>query len=118
MVGGLMTSRDPTTLVCGGAPLLSRFGNMQRLEIAPSAPIFADMAIRLRVGDLLEERGMTAYQLAKKSGGRISLSAAYRLAEGNAGTFPPSWVMLETLCDVLKVDVCDLFHRSTSKRSR
>jgi len=76
------------------------------------------MGIRLRVGDLLEERGMTAYQLAKQSGGRISLSAAYRLAESNAGTFPPSWEMLETLCDVLKVDVTDLFERVSPKRGR
>jgi transcriptional regulator with XRE-family HTH domain len=76
------------------------------------------MAIRLRVGDILEERRMTAYQLAKQSGGRISLSAAYRLAESNSGTFPPSWEMLEILCEVLKVDVCDLFHRSGSKRGR
>ena len=76
------------------------------------------MAIRLRVGDLLDERGITAYQLAKQSGGRISLSAAYRLAQGNSGTFPPSWVMIEILCDVLKVDVCDLFHRSGPKRNK
>lgn len=91
---------------------------MQSLETPAFAPTFSDMAIRLRVGDLLEERGMTAYQLAKQSGGRISLSAAYRLAEDNAGTFPPSWAMLEILCQVLTVDICDLFHRTPPKRSR
>ena len=91
---------------------------MQGLEIVPSAPIFVDMAIRLRVGDLLEERGMTAYQLAKQSGGAISLSAAYRLAEGNSGAHPPSWAMLETLCELLEVDIFDLFERSAGKRGK
>lgn len=98
--------------------VLSRLGNIQDLGIAVEHSTFADMAIRLCVGDLLEERGMTAYQLAKESDGRISLSAAYRLTEGNAGTFPPSWEMLETLCEILKVDVADLFQRVPQKRSR
>jgi transcriptional regulator with XRE-family HTH domain len=76
------------------------------------------MAIRLRVGELLEERGMTAYQLAKQSGGRITIAAAYRLAKGNSGTFPPSWEMLEVLCQLLKVDVSDLFARTPATRRR
>jgi len=90
----------------------------QTLEIARFARTFEHMAIRLRVGELLEERGITAYQLAKLSDGRISLSAAYRLAEPNAGAFPPSWAMLEILCEVLEVDVGELFERTGSKRKR
>ena len=61
---------------------------------------------------------MTAYQLSKMSEGQISLSAAYRLAEDNSGTFPPSWEMLEILCQVFKVDVSDLFQRTPTKRGK
>ena len=39
---------------------------------------YAD-AVRLRIPELLEEHGLTPYRLSKRSGGRISLSTAYRL---------------------------------------
>ena len=54
---------------------------------------------------------MTPYQLAKDSGGRISVSAAYRLvrAEGRLSLFGAD--LLEALCDVLAVKPNKLFER-------
>jgi DNA-binding Xre family transcriptional regulator len=71
-------------------------------------PYLAGM--RLRVADLLAERGMTAYQLAKASGDRLSLSTCYRLARGEADSISTSTV--EALCDVLGIkDPGPLFER-------
>ena len=58
--------------------------------------------MRLRVAALLEEHGMTAYELAKRSGGRISLSSAYRLRRGKFLTISPA--VLDALCDVFGLD--------------
>lgn len=66
--------------------------------------------MRLRVPELLDERGMTAYQLAKESGGVISIPAAYRLAAGE--TQRVSVDVLEALCRVFKIkDPGPLFAR-------
>lgn len=40
---------------------------------------------RLRVPELLAAHGLTAYELAKRSGGRISERHAHRLAAGDGG---------------------------------
>jgi hypothetical protein len=63
---------------------------------------YAD-AVRLRIPELLEEHGLTPYHLSKRSGGRISLSTAYRLVRlhGRVRRFEAD--MLEVLCDVLGV---------------
>lgn len=63
---------------------------------------YAD-AVRLRIPELLEEHGLTPYHLSKQSGGRISLSTAYRLVrlQGRVRRFEAD--MLEVLCDVLGV---------------
>ena len=45
---------------------------------------------------------MTAYRLSKESGGRISLTAAYRLARGEFAAV--SAEVLDALCDVFKID--------------
>lgn len=58
--------------------------------------------MRLRVGELLQERGLTAYQLAKQSGGRISMTVAYRLARGEWKAL--SETVLDALCDVFEID--------------
>lgn len=66
--------------------------------------------MRLRVPELLEKQGITAYQLAKRSDGRISTSTAYRLAAGEWGRLSPD--VLEALCDVFGVaDPGKLFER-------
>ncbi len=58
--------------------------------------------MRLRVPELLAERHMTPYALHKASDGRISLSAAYRLASGEFRAV--SSTVLDALCDVFEID--------------
>ena len=67
--------------------------------------------LRLRLPELLEERDMTPYALAKASRGRISMSTAYRLArlKGRVETFDRS--VLDALCDVLDVGPAELLER-------
>jgi DNA-binding Xre family transcriptional regulator len=76
------------------------------------------MSLRVRVPELLKARGMTAYQLAKASEGRISLSAAYRLvrARGRIGRFDAP--VVEALCDVLDVEPGELFERERPTRRK
>lgn len=65
--------------------------------------------MRLLVGKWLDKREISAYELAKQSRGRISQSAAYRLARGEWKAI--SSTVLDALCDVLKVKPGDLFER-------
>lgn len=76
------------------------------------------MTVRLRIPELLEERGLTAYQLAQQSGDRIGMSSAYRLAKlgGRLGTFPAE--LLDALCETLGVSPGDLFERTETKKRR
>ncbi len=73
--------------------------------------------LRLRLPELLKEREMTPYALAKASQGRISMSTAYRLArlKGRVETFDRS--VLDALCDVLGVGPGELLERA-ERRSR
>jgi DNA-binding Xre family transcriptional regulator len=73
------------------------------------------MEMRVRIPELLEQRGLTPYSLAMKSGSRISLSAAHRLAraEGRVKLF--SAELLEALCDVLEVEPGELLEREATK---
>ena len=59
-------------------------------------------AMRLRVPDLLAERQWTAYELSKKSEGRISMSQAYRFAHGEFRALSPE--IVTALCDVFEID--------------
>lgn len=63
--------------------------------------------MRLRVSEILDERGMTAYGLHKASGGDLSLSACYRLAADDWDQL--SRDALTALCDALKVEPGELF---------
>ncbi|HXE57063.1 MAG TPA: helix-turn-helix transcriptional regulator [Gemmatimonadales bacterium] len=65
--------------------------------------------MRLRVRELLEQRNMTPYSLAKSSRGRISLSAAYRLAQADGRFKTIHARTLEALCDVFGVSAGELF---------
>jgi DNA-binding Xre family transcriptional regulator len=75
------------------------------------------MQVRLRLPELLDERGMSAYALSKQSKGRISMSTAYRLAKMNGQVQNFDADMLEALCDVLKCEPGDLLERDP-KRTR
>ena len=72
--------------------------------------------MRLRVGEILAERGMTAYGLSKASGGRIELSAAYRLANDRWAQLPRE--TLTALCDTLEVEPGELFEFTPEKKRR
>lgn len=76
------------------------------------------MLMRLRLPELLDERGMSAYALSKQSKGRISMSTAYRMARlsGRVQNFDAE--LLEALCDVLSVEPGELLERDSAKRRR
>lgn len=76
------------------------------------------MLMRLRLPELLDERGLSAYALSKRSGGRISMSTAYRLAKLNGRVQNFDAEMLEALCDVLQVEPGQLMERDKPKRSK
>lgn len=90
----------------------------RRLIFATSRRTLCVMPVRLRVAKLLEKRGLTAYQLAKESGGAISTTQAYRLTSPTPTAFPPSFATIEALCDLLDVKPGDLFERTNARRSR
>lgn len=57
--------------------------------------------VRLKVAELLEDRGWTAYQLAKEAG--ISIPVAYRLADPEGGFRRLDVETLDALCRTFKV---------------
>lgn len=65
----------------------------------------------------MHARGLTAYAIAKRSTGRISISTAYRLVEmeGRLETFGAD--ILDALCDVLAVEPDALFERNGDGRA-
>jgi len=75
--------------------------------------------LRLRLAEILEERGMTAYALVKAAGGRIDMSQAYRLVRRRGRVRYLDTELLDTLCDVLDVEPGELLERTrgTARRS-
>jgi DNA-binding Xre family transcriptional regulator len=66
--------------------------------------------MRLRVPELLRARQLTAYALATQSGGRISMTAAYRYSRTGAfRCLSPE--QLDALCEILEVEPGELFAR-------
>jgi len=84
---------------------------LSRVAIVPKLSV-----VRLLVSDLMEKRGMTAYRLAKDSGGRIRQRTAYRLAQGEKAALYPEEIA--ALCDMLDVEPGDLFERVPEKRGK
>lgn len=76
------------------------------------------MLMRLRLPELLEERGLSAYRLSKESDGRISMSTAYRLTKLNGRVKNFDADMLEALCDVLKCEPGDLLERDRKRKGK
>lgn len=58
--------------------------------------------MRLRLPELLKERGMTAYGVAKESGGRLAIRSLYRLVKRRGRVTMVSAKTIDALCDVLK----------------
>jgi DNA-binding Xre family transcriptional regulator len=74
-------------------------------------------SVRLRVPELLRVRALTAYRLATDSGGRISMSMAYRLSRTGAfRCLSPE--QLDALCELLDVEPGDLFEHLPRKKRR
>lgn len=72
--------------------------------------------IRLRVAELLQARGWTAYRLAQEAG--FSITLAYRLARP-AGAFRRlDQGTLEKLCDTFQCDPGDLIERVPAQATR
>ena len=80
------------------------------------AILYSLMDMRLLFTELLDARGITAYEVAKRSDKRISRSWAYRAKKlkGKLGTFGA--VELEALCDVFQVKPGELWERDTKRR--
>lgn len=75
--------------------------------------------LRLRIPELLKARDLTPYALAKASGGRISMSTAHRLMQLRGRLQMFNGIVLEALCDVLKVEPGELLERTReTKRAR
>jgi DNA-binding Xre family transcriptional regulator len=72
--------------------------------------------MRLRIAELLANRKMTAYGLAKASNGRLSLSAAARLARDEWKCLPRD--VVEVLCEVLNVQPGELFEQVVGEKKR
>jgi DNA-binding Xre family transcriptional regulator len=74
------------------------------------------MEMRVRIPELLDEKGTNAYRVARDSGERISLSTIYRLkkSRGHLETFSSD--LLEALCDVLRVTPGELLERDRKRR--
>jgi DNA-binding Xre family transcriptional regulator len=64
-----------------------------------------------QVPELLKARDMTAYGLAQASGGRISMSLAYRMQREGGAFRCLSPEALEAFCEVLGVEPDELFER-------
>jgi DNA-binding Xre family transcriptional regulator len=73
------------------------------------------MEMRMRLSELLSERNLSPYAVAKADD-RISLSALYRLrkSKGRARYFDTT--LLEALCEVFGVGPGELLERDKPKR--
>ncbi len=85
------------------------------MTIARDRHTVQTMLMRLRLPELLEQRGLSPYALSKQSKGRISMSTAYRLAKlkGRVATFDAE--LLEALCAVLNCEPGDLLQREVKR---
>lgn len=74
--------------------------------------------VRIRLPELLDERDLTAYEVAKRSDGRIIPSTLYRLVrqQGRVRLFDGD--LLEALCDVLKVTPGKLLERDPKPKAK
>lgn len=76
------------------------------------------MDVRIRLPELLEERGLTAYEVAKRSQGRIIPSTLYRLVRNRGHVRLIDGELLEALCDQLELAPGELLEREPKRRAR
>jgi DNA-binding Xre family transcriptional regulator len=70
-----------------------------------------DAVMRLRLPELLEERGLTAHSAALHSRGRINRATLYRLVRSEGRVRLLDTELLEALCDLLDVGPGELLER-------
>ncbi len=74
--------------------------------------------MRIRLPELLKERGLTAYGLAAASKGRIDMSTLYRLTRAKGHVRYLDSQLLDALCDTLDVEPGELLERKASRKGR
>jgi DNA-binding Xre family transcriptional regulator len=77
------------------------------------------MSVRLRIPELLKEHDcLTAYALSKRTNGRVSITAAYRILEavGRLKHFEAD--LIDALCEAFDVSPGELFEREASRYPR
>ena len=74
--------------------------------------------MRLRLPELLEERGVTAHAVAVQSDGRINRATLYRLVRSKGRVRLLDTELLEALCDVLNVEPGELLEREKKRKGR
>lgn len=76
------------------------------------------MRMRIRFPELLKAHGKTAYAVHKDSGGRISLSTAYRLKKSKGNLKFLDVDLLEALCDVFDAEPGEILEREGKSRRK
>ncbi len=74
--------------------------------------------MRLRLPELLDDRGLTAHSAAVQSRGRINRATLYRLVRARGRVRLLDTELLEALCDVLDVEPGELLERERGKRRK
>ena len=74
--------------------------------------------MRIRLPELFQEHGLTAYEIAKRSDGRLQASSLYRLARRQGAIDMISSDTIDALCDVLGVEVGEILERGKKRRGR
>lgn len=76
------------------------------------------MEMRYRLPELMEGKGWTAYELAKRSNGRISMRTIYRIVKQEGRVTQFDGALVEALCDTLGVGIAELLEREKPKRGK
>ena len=71
--------------------------------------------MRIRLPEVLTEHKITAYEVAKRSDGRVIPSTLYRLVRQRGRVRMFDGALLETLCEILNVEPGVLLERGRRK---
>jgi DNA-binding Xre family transcriptional regulator len=74
--------------------------------------------VRIRLPEVLTEHKVTAYEVAKRSDGRVIPSTLYRLVRQRGRVRMFDGALLETLCDILDVEPGALLERGGRRARR
>lgn len=74
--------------------------------------------VRIRLPEVLDEHKLTAYEVAKRSNGRIIPSTLYRLVRQRGRVKLFDGDLLEALCDVLGVSPGELLEREKPRQRK